>query len=56
MLFYVNTATGDIDEIDGDSFIVNIDLLPDSLDWEDLDAEDLVQHATPYGAATEIPR
>ncbi len=43
---YVNTITGTIDEVDGDSFLVNLDVLStDSAEHaEELDAEDLVEY------------
>lgn len=54
MILYVNTITGTIDEVDGDSFLVNLDALPE--DDYDLSADELVEIAREYGAAEEIAR
>lgn len=55
MILYVNTVTGTVDEVDGDSYLVDTDLLPIE-DIEQLNAEELVEIARERGAAEEIAR
>lgn len=61
-MLYVNRITGIVEEVDGDSYLINLDDLPDTPhgedgpEWLDLTAEELFERADPHGAAEEIAR
>ena len=52
MILYVNTVTGTIDEVDGDSYLIDTDIF--FTDTSELTAEELVELAGPE--AEEISR
>lgn len=56
MILYVNEVTGIIDEVDGDSYLIDTDSLFTEGYPEDMSAEDLVAAAQQMDAAEEIAR